>query len=122
MARPRRSKLTSLRPMVSVVDTRTARPPAKTADEFYSSPEHLTFRQAVLQRAGYRCEAIENGSRCGKAAPAHRLFADHIKEIQDGGDKLDPVNGQCLCGSHHTLKTSAERNKRAGRTLEVRHE
>ena len=39
----------------------------------------------------------------------HRTFADHIRERKDGGDPLDPANGQCLCGQHHTLKTVAAR-------------
>jgi hypothetical protein len=40
------------------------------------------------------------------------MFADHIKERQDGGDPFDPANGQCLCGAHHTLKTGRERARR----------
>ncbi len=40
------------------------------------------------------------------------MFADHIKEMQDGGAKLDPANGRCLCGCHHTKKTIQERAKR----------
>ena len=51
--------------------------------------------------------------RCAKAAPLHRMFADHKKERQDAPDaELDPANGWCLCGAHHSLKTAQEREKR----------
>ncbi|MCA0032739.1 HNH endonuclease signature motif containing protein [Mesorhizobium sp. B263B2A] len=93
------------------VDLRSAKPIAKKADAELLTPEHRAWRTAVLQRAGYRCQAIEDGKRCHVSAPA-RLFADHIVERKDGGAPLDPRNGQCLCGSHHTLKTHAERVKR----------
>jgi hypothetical protein len=45
--------------------------------------------------------------------PEHRLFADHIVEVADGGALLDPANGQCLCGAHHTLKTVRAKVARA---------
>jgi 5-methylcytosine-specific restriction enzyme A len=88
------------------------KPQAKCADPFYHSADHEAFRQDVLSRADYRCEWIEDGNRCHKAAPQHRMFADHIKERRDGGDPTDPSNGICLCGSHHTIKTQRERTKR----------
>ena len=89
--------------------------PAKEADRSLSTPEHKAWREAVLGRAGYRCEWVDgNGERCLKGSPTHRLFADHIRERRDGGAPLDPANGRCLCGSHHTLKTSNERSKRYG--------
>ena len=71
-------------------------------------------RKAVCNRAGWRCEWIdERGQRCAKAAPRHRMFADHKKERRDAPDaELDPTNGWCLCGAHHSLKTAHEREKR----------
>ena len=62
--------------------------------------------------ASFRCQWVEGGSRCTKAAPQHRLFADHIKELRDGGAPFDPANGQCLCGAHHTHKTVQARANR----------
>jgi hypothetical protein len=106
----------TLAPLVPKADGRTVRPEPKRADPFYETNAHLQFRDAVLARASYRCDWVENGERCARAAPRHRLFADHIKERQDGGDPFDPANGQCLCGSHHTRKTAAERAARLGRT------
>jgi 5-methylcytosine-specific restriction enzyme A len=101
-----------LRPAVGRLDTRTAKPPTKTADPLYSTPAHKAFRDAVIARAGGRCEWVENGMRCDKAAPQHRMFADHKVEVQDDGAKFDPANGQCLCGKHHSIKTHKERVKR----------
>jgi len=73
-----------------------------------------------IVRAGgrrYRCEWIEDGKRCTKSAPQHhRLFADHVKERRDDGDPIDPSNGMCLCGSHHTIKAQRECAKRLGAT------
>lgn len=109
------ARIRTLQPLVPKSDGRTVPPPAKTADPHYLSGEHKAWRAQVLRNAGFRCQWIDAGTRCAKAAPHHRLFADHIKERQDGGDPLDPANGQCLCGQHHSLKTAKERAKRFGR-------
>jgi hypothetical protein len=100
-----------LKSPVAILDRRIA-PRDKRADPFYLTEAHRQWRALVLARAGGRCEAIENGERCAKAAPHHRMFADHIRELQDGGDPLDPFNGQCLCGAHHTRKTMQARARR----------
>lgn len=95
------------------LDTRTVMPAPKTAQPLYDTSEHRAWRDAVIARAGARCEATtKTGDRCRKAAPAHRMFADHIRELADGGARLDLVNGQCLCGSHHAVKTARERAAR----------
>lgn len=104
-----------LRPRLSSMDTRTVRPPPKKADAELQTVEHMNWRAAVLRKADRRCEVVENGVRCPKAEPDHRMFADHIIERRDGGDPLDPMNGQCLCGSHHTLKTGRARAARLSR-------
>jgi hypothetical protein len=100
-----------LKPALRTLDTRTAKPSPKRADPELLTPEHRAWRAEVLRRAGYRCEWIENGRRCLVCAPS-RLFADHIDERKDGGARLDPANGQCLCGRHHTLKTTRVRADR----------
>jgi len=89
-------------------------PKPKRVDAIYLSQQYETWRKIVIDRAGARCQAIDNGYRCHKAAPAHRMFADHIAEISDDGATFDPANGQCLCGSHHTIKTMAARARRMG--------
>jgi hypothetical protein len=105
------SRLKTAASKLRTVDTRTCKPPPKAADPQLLTPEHKAWALAVKRRAGWRCEVIENGVRCAHAAP-HRMFADHIVERRDGGALLDPKNGRCVCGSHHTRKTLAERAKR----------
>lgn len=97
-----------LKTRVLAADLRRARPPPKEADPWYATPEHRAWRDGVIARAGGRCE--EPG--CGRTE--RRMFADHIRELRDGGDPLDPVNGRCLCGRCHSLKTARARAARAG--------
>jgi len=106
------AKLHVMKPSIRVLDTRAVKPQIKQADAELQTAEYRRWRDEVCRRAGYRCEAIEDGRRCTKAAPAHRMFADHIVERSDGGALLDPANGQCLCGKHHTTKTIAARARR----------
>jgi hypothetical protein len=101
-----------LSPTLRRFDARAVKPEPKTVDRFYETPAYKAWRTSVIARAGARCEWSEDGERCAKAAPQHRLFADHVREVRDGGAPLDLDNGQCLCGSHHTRKTAAARATR----------
>lgn len=83
----------------------------KKVDEHYMSQEFIQWSKDVKTRAGYRCE------KCGRAET--RMFADHIKEIKDGGLFLDLMNGQCLCGSCHTRKTWDEKRHREERMKSI---
>ena len=103
---PRPPRIKSLQPRVAAFDTRSAVPPAKQAAPIYLTREHQHWRATVIARAGGRCE----WPGCNRSEP--RMFADHIVELKDGGAALDIANGQCLCGSHHTLKTNEERARR----------
>jgi hypothetical protein len=106
-------KLQSIQPRLGVLDTRRVQPPPKTADATYQGAKYRAWREAVIAKAGRRCEAVDDqGRRCTKAEPRNRMFADHKDEVRDGGDRFDPQNGQCLCGSHHTLKTAQARAAR----------
>lgn len=80
--------------------------PAKVADPFYATPEYRAWRTLVIGRAGGTCQTPGCGRR------ERRMFADHIVEIRDGGGRLDPANGQCLCGACHTAKTARARAAR----------
>lgn len=104
--------LKKLRPFIKTIDARAVKAERKWTDPFYLSPEYRAWREQVIARAGRRCQAIDGGFRCRKAEPTHRMFADHIRERNDGGDPLDPRNGQCLCGSHHSMKTAKARADR----------
>ena len=106
------ARIKTLAPLVPTASARTVPIAPKRADPYYLSPEHRAWREQVVARAGRRCEAIEGGARCINAEPRHRMFADHIRERGDGGDPLDPANGQCLCGHHHALKTARARAAR----------
>lgn len=98
---------------ISATDTRRVKAAPKKAAAIYHTNDYRTWREIVINRASGRCEAITNaGTRCLKAAPRHRMFADHRTEIRDGGAPFDPANGQCLCGAHHTAKTAQARAAR----------
>lgn len=83
--------------------------PRKEADPHYLTPEHRAWRLAVLKQAGFRCQAV------GCAATG-RLYADHVRELRDGGAPLDLANGQALCATHHALKTADTRAQRMATT------
>jgi 5-methylcytosine-specific restriction enzyme A len=105
--------LRTSRPLLAAHDTRTAKPRPKQADAELLTPEHRAWRLAVCRRAQWRCEWVENGNRCQAShARGNKMFADHIIERSDGGALHDLENGRALCGSHHGLKTNAERAKR----------
>lgn len=107
------AKLPTFKGRIPTVATHRIKLAPKTVDAVYQTPEHRAWRDAVLARAGHRCEARDDrGQRCTKATPLHRMFADHIREIKDGGALHDLENGQCLCGSHHTAKTAQRRADR----------
>lgn len=103
-------RLKTLQPRVKTLDTRTVKEPEKTADKHYGTAAHEAWRKRILDRAGWRCEWIEDGKRCEKRAPEHRMIADHVIEIKDGGDPLG--EGQCLCVAHNTLKGIRARETR----------
>lgn len=107
----RRARIATMGLGMATLDTRAVKPPPKVADEHYQTSGHRDWREAVIRRAGGRCEYVDaSGLRCGRAE--RRMFADHKVELKDGGAPLDPANGWCLCGSHHTLKTAAARTAR----------
>jgi 5-methylcytosine-specific restriction enzyme A len=93
-------RLSLLGPRVTMASQRLE-PRPKQVDQYYLTPQHREWRTTVCRRAGWQCEAIEDGRRCAKsAANGHRMFADHIHERLDGGPDMGA--GRCLCGSHHT--------------------
>lgn len=74
--------------------------------QHYRSPDHQAWARAVKQRDGYACR------KCGAAGPDVRLIADHVKEIADGGSRLDVANGMTLCLPCHNRKTASNRQER----------
>ena len=102
------ASLNCLKPLVGVLDTSIAHEPPKRADSFYTSPEWRTLMTVIRTKRPACCE------KCGRTGT--RLFGDHIKEIKDGGARLDERNIQLLCGSCHTSKTNKARAERYART------
>jgi 5-methylcytosine-specific restriction enzyme A len=102
-------RLRTLRPKVASMDLRVATVPPKQVDPYYSTAEHREWREAVVRRAGGKCQSpdCDTPERAGR-----RLFADHIKELRDGGAATELANGIALCGSCHSIKTAAVRRVR----------
>lgn len=88
------------------------KPETKWTDPFYLTGAYRAWRRFIVARAGYQCQAIDDGMRCTKTWPEHKLIADHIRERVDGGSDFDPANGVCLCFSHHSIKTMKARAER----------
>ena len=101
----------SLKPSVQSLDMRIAAVPPKQSDAVYANALHRQWAAAVIERDGGRCQ----WARCEKAAPAHRMVADHIVEVRDGGARFDIANGQCMCVQHNTLKGVRARAARMAR-------
>jgi len=106
------ARIPTLQSSVQMLDIRTALPAQKTADPHYLTPEHRAWRAQVIKLANGKCQ----DPRCKTPhRTGIRLFADHVIELQDGGEPLDPANGLARCGSCHTRKTNEERSKRMAR-------
>lgn len=105
--------LKNLGPMIPVADTLVVQPAPKTADPIYHTPDYRRWRDAVIARAHGRCQdpLCKTPNRIGI-----RLFADHVRELKDGGAPFDPANGLARCGSCHTRKTNEERAKRMAKS------
>jgi 5-methylcytosine-specific restriction endonuclease McrA len=97
-------RIPTLKPGIPVLNGRSVQLPPKQVNPHYNTEQHQLWSRQVKERARWTCE------KCGRTGD--RLFADHIKEIRDGGT-WDLSNGQALCGSCHTGKTMVERAKRA---------
>jgi|TARA_R110000824_G_scaffold238460_1_gene427248 5-methylcytosine-specific restriction endonuclease McrA len=74
--------------------------------KFYVSKEWKTLRNFYISEFPL-CKWCEEEGITNKAD-----IVDHIKEIKDGGSKLDQSNLMSLCHKHHSQKTNWERAKR----------
>lgn len=99
-------RVTCLRPRLSTLDTRRAKPPPKQTLPFYKSPEWRHARGIALARARGTCQTPGCGRR------ERYMYVDHVIELKDGGAPLDQRNLQVLCGPCHNRKTAKERARR----------
>jgi 5-methylcytosine-specific restriction enzyme A len=102
-------RLSMLRPRVSTLPNRLA-PGPKVKDRVYERADWRACIAGIIKQRGRRCEN-PNCKTPGHGA-GQRIFGDHIQELADGGELLDPRNIQLLCSSCHVTKTIAERKKR----------
>jgi 5-methylcytosine-specific restriction endonuclease McrA len=76
-------------------------PPRRTCDnpfaELYGPAEWRAFSKAIIRERGYRCEDNEHEHD----KPMTNLVADHIVELQDGGEPLSRANVMFRCRSCH---------------------
>lgn len=107
-------RIGTLKPRIATLDTRTAKPLPKEADEHYGTREHKAWALEVKQRAGWRCEYVENGQRCRRSrANGDQMYAGHIQNRIDHPElALDPRNGRCECNSHNTRGGIRDRARR----------
>lgn len=100
------ARIAMLQPRVAALDTSLAPPPPKVTDAWYGTPEHKAWADAVIKRAGGRCQDpnCQTRHRAGL-----RLIADHIVEVKDDGARTDLSNGLARCWPCHTRKTAHQR-------------
>lgn len=103
-------KLSMFKPALATLKPSRIATPPKVAKAVYGTPEFARWRRHVIARAGNQCEAID--CKTPNRGAGGRLYADHIKEISDGGAPYDLSNGQSLCASCHSRKTARARAKR----------
>ena len=102
--------LPTLRPRIVLVDLRTAAPPPKVAEPFYSSGEWIALRDRVRREAGGRCQV----AGCGRIERG--MLGDHSVERKEGGAELERGSRRVKCRSHPTQKRNAARaESQAGR-------
>lgn len=101
--------LKTFAPKVRALNTTKVKLPPKHTDRIYSTPEYRTWRSAVIHNANGRCQ--DPMHHCSHE-PRARLYADHVRELKDGGAPFDVGNGLARCASCHTSKTAQARAAR----------
>lgn len=102
-------KLRTLRPKVTPMNTAKLKLPPKQVDPIYHTPEYLAWRAKVIARAKGKCQDEQHQ---GAHEPGCRLYADHVKELKDGGAPFDVSNGLARCATCHGRKTTEARAAR----------
>jgi hypothetical protein len=87
-------------------------PPPKRGDRFYESGPWRALMTELIAQRGRRCE--NPSCQTPGRGEGGRVYGDHIVELQDGGEPLNPRNVQLLCARCHGRKTRDERIRRFG--------
>jgi 5-methylcytosine-specific restriction enzyme A len=97
-------KVRAAPPRIATAAPRIA-PTQKVRAPVYGTRQHREWSAEIIRRSGGRCQGV------GCTNSGGRLYADHIRELKDGGD-FSMTNGVALCGSCHSKKTLAQRARR----------
>jgi 5-methylcytosine-specific restriction protein A len=103
------ANLRTLRPLVRPFHAGALKPQGKKKAAPYYDAQWRKLRDAHVAQYGAVCADPQHDPsrpRTGK------IYVDHIVELQDGGELLDPSNLMCRCASCHTKKTIASRVER----------
>jgi 5-methylcytosine-specific restriction protein A len=88
-------------PLVPVADLRTALPAPKQTEPIYGSQQWKQLVAKLIRERGRRCQD------CG--ATGGRIYADHIRELRDGGEPFAEANLRLRCARCHGGKTEEEK-------------
>jgi len=96
------------RPTLTALATQrvTNRPPV-----FFGSAKWRRFAAQILQQRGAVCQDKGHDPRSSTA----KIEADHIVELQDGGQPFDPNNIMLRCSACHRRKTIKAKRDRETR-------
>ena len=87
-------------------EDRASDPVEVVFSRFYSSAQWRRLRNAYISRHPL-CEECELRGRTAAAK-----MVDHIREVRDGGPRLDSNNLQALCHQCHAYKTHMAKRAR----------
>ena len=91
------------------------RQPERVVAGFYHTPQWRQLIDEIIRHRGRYCQDPQHDSTKPRTG---RIFGDHVIELKDGGQPLDPANVLLRCGSCHTKKTMVERAKRYRRPVD----